>query len=340
MSAAQISLSDTSLEGCEAFLAELDGLERATRIDLRLADMPYWSPFGMLVISYALSRLRADRPHCAMNVLNFEHQTYPAHMGFFKAFGADFGKLPGEALGGDRYLPITLLAVDKMRQDAVTQKQRVQNYIEDQAVRMSRLLLQGARGDIEEALAFSLREILRNVVEHSDAHTVGYCGQYWPSKGIVEVGVLDSGIGIRSGLSRNPHWRIHSNTHALHLSLLPGVSGAVFRGRAAARDDEWANAGYGLYMTSGICREAGSFLICSGETSLTLEGRTKKYRALSLPGTAIRMRIKLASLPRLSELRSRLLRDGDRLAKRLKGTVPSPEAASRMVREGSGYVVD
>ncbi len=146
-------------------------------------------------------------------------------MGFFKSFGVDFGKAPGEAPGNERYIPMTLLDVAEIRQDSRERFEIVQVYLQSLAKRITDALVQDTKADIREALAFALAEMFRNVVEHSEATQMGYCAQYWPSKGLVEVGILDSGIGIRRDLAKNPHWSLQNDSHALHIALLPGISG-------------------------------------------------------------------------------------------------------------------
>lgn len=69
---------------------------------------------------------------------------------------------------------------------------------------------------------------MRNVVEHSKLDLIEYCGQYWPSRHMVEVAILDVGNGVRRGLRHNPYLNISSDRDALHLALLPWVSGKRF----------------------------------------------------------------------------------------------------------------
>jgi hypothetical protein len=96
-------------------------------------------------------------------------------------------------------------------------------------------------------LSYSLRELMRNVFEHSETDSLYYCAQYWPKSSKVEVAVADFGIGIRRALSRNPNFRFDSDKEAREYSLLPSVSGATHRERSSGT---WFNSGYGLYMTN------------------------------------------------------------------------------------------
>jgi hypothetical protein len=208
-----------------------------------------------------------------------------------------------------------------------------QKLIEEQAHELARVLVQGAGGELGATLGFAMTEMFRNVLEHSQASRLGYCAQYWPSKDMVEVGVLDAGIGIGAALGRNPHLNIENDLHALHLAVLPGVSGTAFEGVRRDPYDYWANSGFGLYMTSSICREGGEFLICSGRAGLSLKDDEKEEITMETAGTALRLRIRPSRVSKLSTRLAALSKAGEAMARELKGAVVNASAASRMVRE-------
>lgn len=339
MTTHKIALRSMRTDGCEAFLSELVSRTDVKRYQIDCANLGHVSPFGMLVCSHAIAKFRAEHGDCHFEVINHAKHTYPAHMGFFRAFGVDFGRAPGEALGSARYIPVTLLSVDAIRRDARENLLRVQSWLEKEAGRLAGMLVQGASYKVRNVLVFALTEVLRNIVEHSQAKQMGYCAQYWPSSDVVEVAILDSGIGVAASLARNPFWEIQSESHALHLALLPGVSGTAFAGAPRDKNDEWANAGFGLYMASSICRDAGNFLISSGSACVELEGSKKRTRHLPIDGTAVRLRVQLSKLAEVDGRRSEFVRQGDEIASRLRGTIPNPTVASRMVRETAEYSV-
>ena len=193
-------------DGCEVFIRQLVMPPHATKIQVDFATLGHVSPFGMLVCSYALKRFRDQHPDREFEIVNHERHTYPGHMGFFKAFGADFGRAPGEALGSARYLPVTIVDIATIRADARQNSMVVQAWLEREATRLASILVQGATLEIRRTLVYALTEVLRNIVEHSEAAQMGYCAQYWPSSDVVEVGILDSGIGVSASLSKNPFW--------------------------------------------------------------------------------------------------------------------------------------
>ena len=72
----------------------------------------------MLLASTEIQRYAGAHPSAKFSCTNFAHMTYAAHMGFFKAFGHDFGKSPGQALGSKNYIPLTMLRTETLIRDA------------------------------------------------------------------------------------------------------------------------------------------------------------------------------------------------------------------------------
>ena len=327
-----IQLRNMDVAGCAEFLGELRSCPDVSRYCIDLSGLRYVSPFGMLVCSLALRRFRTSRPDCDFDVISGEGQDYAGHMGFFQAFGVEVGKAPGEAAGSDRYLPVTLLDLEQLRDEARQNLTAVQNVIEARASELATMLVRGEDPDLTDTLGYAMTEMFRNVLEHSGALQVGYCAQYWPSKDMVEVGILDSGKGIRAALSANPHLRIEDDLHALHLALLPGVSGTAYEGVRRDPYDHWANSGFGLYMTSSLCSAGGDFLICSGDAAIKLKGGEEECIGLFLEGTALRLRIKPSLVGTLSKTLGKLAQAGEAMEKEMTGTVPIASGASKLGR--------
>ncbi len=177
-----------------------------------------------------------------------------------------------------------------------------------------------------------LEKYIRNVVEHSGSEIIEYCAQYWPSKNLVEFAVLDTGHGIMHGLSANPFLNIKDERDALHLALLPGVSGKMYKGVKRRKNDEWQNSGFGLYMTSRICRNGGDFFIASNDRSVFLDSRSKKDLECRYKGVALRLRINTSNISTYSDMLARYRDEGFAAAKKFSGQdAIEPSVASTML---------
>ena len=292
-----------------------------------------WSePFGLLAISYELYRFSSKHSSSKLLIKNYEANTYEGHMGFFKAFGLDHGKFPGQAPGSNTYIPIKINSVAALQEKAVSSYEDVGVTIENCAREISNILVQYQSGELKEILTYSIREIIRNVVEHSEADQFGYCAQYWPTKNIVEFSLLEKGIGIRKTLARNPHLSISSDQDALKLSLLPGVSGKAYNGKRGFNKGVWANSGFGLYMTSRICGNGGSFFIISGDSGILLNNRKRYYFKTNFQGTALRLRLNTNNIGTLSQILEKCRNEGYEIARQLgKEGLVSASTASQML---------
>ena len=132
-------------------------------------------PFALLFLSSELQRCQSKRPNSKFSALRFESCGYAAHMGFFKAFGLDHGNAPGEAKGSNTYIPITIFDSGVIQKQAAENYEAVGHFIEGKAEEMARMLTRNNSGDLLDTLSYSIREITRNVLEHSKSDQFGFC---------------------------------------------------------------------------------------------------------------------------------------------------------------------
>ena len=305
----------SALEFCQT-LERLD-YSKIDEIAYRLQNFGTVEPFGMLLVGAKIREIK--RRH-----INIKYKYYPVdsphpyagHMGFFRSIGIRYGKEPGEAPGSSTYAPISKLSVDKIKRDAIEQRKHVGEIVEAHAFSLAKILHTGAKESIGH-MTFSIREIMRNVVEHSKSQTIWYAGQAWASKGIVEIAILDEGIGIQQTINSNAYYAKHSydNLESLKFALEPGITKTFSPKRQNGDQDDWINTGFGLYMTSNICKKIGNFVICSGGHALLKCNDVEDIRETSFNGTAIRMRLRLSELSSVTELRKNLVNEGEKQAR-------------------------
>lgn len=255
---------------------------------------------------------------------------YASWMGFFKSFGLDHGNEPGEASGSNTYIPLTRLAINRIRSKARDEYVHHGEVVERESERIAGVLTRHSNCDVMETLTYAIREIMRNVVEHGDASHLWYAAQYWPSKHKVEIGILDEGVGLMRSLAQNPKLHVTSNSQALFLALQPGVS-RVQKKQRRRSDGDWINSGYGLYMTSALCQIGGSFFVSSGDKALKLSGTTSEFLECSYSGVAVRLVLDTSKISRLNDTLDALRRKGEKIASEL-GNTEVQLTASKMSR--------
>ncbi len=293
-------------------------------------------PFAMLLVSSEIRRLVRSKPHARVSCTSFQHMNYAAHMGFFQAFGLDHGNAPGEAKGSPRYIPMRIFDSATLEMEATAKGIEVGEEIEANSSQMAFMLCGEHEGAMHETLTYSMREIMRNVIEHSESPRFGICAQYWPSKNKVEVAILDRGIGLRQSLSQNPHIDATTDKNAINYALMPAVSGKAFKGARIRKKGHWVNSGFGLYMTNRICRNGGNFFIASGSAGLLLTSGKggKKWHECDLLGTAVRMIVRTDQLSGLREALTKYKDEGYEFQRQYQEIVSiDPSSASLMLSD-------
>ena len=166
--------------------------------------------------------------------------------------------------------------------------QEMGDTVQEEADRFAALL--SSKHEAQRLLGYLIRELLRNVPEHSGADYGEFCAHRSP-EGLVELAVCDSGVGIRASLRQNAVHKVYVLSHrdALDCAIQPGISKAFRPSGKNPSRSVWANSGFGLYMVREIVRRlGGSFLLASGSDWLFLgrDGQTAAGQC-SLTGTAV-----------------------------------------------------
>lgn len=295
-------------------------------------------PFALLMASSQIRRFQdrhQDKRIEYVGCHNHQGCSYARHMGFFDAFGIENNNLHRGMAAGKSYIPIEILNCQSIVDAAYDRGIEIGDQVEEKCRKMAAVLAGTEKGDLYDYLTYSFRELLRNVVEHSESSQVGYCAQYWPTKNRVELAIIDRGIGLKKSLENNPHIDPNDDKKAINYALMPAVSGKAYKG-APKQYGNWANSGFGLYMTNRICRNGGSFFIASGDTGMLLTdvGEGKRYYNCNFTGTAARMIIKTQNIGQLNKSLERYRDEGYEIQKQYRELVRlDPSAASLMLTE-------
>ncbi|WP_241822000.1 ATP-binding protein [Herbaspirillum sp. C7C8] len=158
--------------------------------------------------------------------------------------------------------------------------------IEEEARRIGGVLA-GSFDDSERlrTYTYSVREIIRNVFEHSQADECFICGQRWYG-GQVEVAIVDEGVGIARTLSRTHDFFF--DDEALPLAVRPGVSRTAGLSEV---ENIYDNSGYGLYVLSELAASFGWFALGSGTAMLVGRKQERLIEPCSFEGTFFGLRL-------------------------------------------------
>jgi hypothetical protein len=162
--------------------------------------------------------------------------------------------------------------------------------------------------EVSGAVRYSLIELLRNVVQHSQSAIGGVAmAQYYPKSGLVEICVADCGIGIQSTL-REAYPEINNDIKAIKFSTQPHISRTFGPTQYDAMRD---NAGLGLFFIKQITSLAhGSFFLGSGSALADIWGdkegeQQKSYKIAKnggWPGTFAYLQLRRDSIGEFAQI--------------------------------------
>lgn len=269
----------------------LDATRDIDNVNVDFSDLRYSYPTAMLVAGSKLRDWVGYRTTCGYQSTrsgisaSISAHSYLMHLGFFDFIHMEEGNRVGGARGSARYLPVTRIerpAIDVMRRGL----DEWYSAIQSEARRLAGVLC-GSHDDSEalRTYTYSLREIIRNVFEHSQANECFICGQRWHN-GRVEVALIDEGVGIvRSIATAYP---IEFDDDALSLAIRPGVT----RTRAFdAVSNIYDNSGFGLYVLTQLASSFGWFVLGSGTAQIVGHQQVRTSSPSSFKGTYFGMRL-------------------------------------------------
>lgn len=302
------------------FSHRLSRLARDGRYEFDFEAVGFVTPAWMVLVGNALREFKSSHPLANRKAVHYRHLKYPAYAGFFRYVGLEFGVEVGGVPTSENFLPITEKSIAEIRSAAIASYAHPGDIIQSEADTLSFVLTRTTSGPLYDTMSYSIRELVRNVLEHSGAHTYTFAAQYWPGRNLAQVVVADAGIGLSASL--RSRYEIADDAEAVSLAVKPGISSQA---TDSTDYDHWGNSGYGLFMTKELCRRGGSFSLGSGRASGVWEGENASSVDCLLSGTTVIMSLNTSNLAELSDR----LRE---LARKTVDTGTPPSRASLSAR--------
>ena len=301
-------------------------------------DCTWVQPLGMLLSIAGIRSFRNSNkeiPFIFSTNNECKALDYASHMGFFKAISEmiKIGNEPGQALGNENYIPITIIDFDALWKKDIADGNigTLNETIERESKRLSKVLCR-SNVDLQKLFTYIIRELLRNIPEHAESHKAYICAQYWQNNSLAEIAIADEGIGIKNSLRKNNVHKdyIYSNIDALECAIKPGISQSFSPSTKIKKDDTWTNSGFGLYMTSEICKKLnGEFWIISGDKALEIDSKEKKIHNTFLEGTAIGIKFNASHIQNAQQLITETAKQGEEIAKTIRNAFQNASEPSK-----------
>ncbi|EKO3388947.1 sensor histidine kinase [Vibrio fluvialis] len=310
----------------QEIIAQLEAAQDSDAVEIDLNSIRFSRPTAMLVLGSKLSNWSEYRKYKRLktrlvNPTDSPAYSYMAHVGFFDLIGSKkvSGKAMGEARGSTTYTPITKITrpsfsdVDSWYKNIISSVRQLAN------------VLAGTPSDTEEHRFFlyTLRELVRNVFEHSGVDECYICGQRWED-GKVEISILDEGIGVAQSLAKS--FSITNEEHALRQAIKPGVSSTT---NISTDKNTYDNSGFGLYVLSEIAAAFGKLVIASNTKSLEISNGKQLITDLNFSGTFLGLELDCAPKQFTSLLKD-IIAAGEAEA-RVYGNNPKASKLSKLI---------
>lgn len=300
------------------FCKKVDGISKSEEEYIYdYVEMSTVEPFGMLVLGSKIRSLIDECKFAKHKDKNFRDKYYAANMGYFYSVRQEFGKSPDKLRGNERFIPIKKIDINSFYIEAYNNNMDIEDYLEERVAKHIAEVLSRDNEELKMCIKYCITELLRNVYDHSQSKELWYAGQYWPSKNIVEIAILDEGIGISESLKRNKKIVILNDEEAIRNSLLPGVTQNVKKRRSSYSTS--FNEGFGLYMIKSICeRIGGDLVLASKSCCIKISPVGEEVFDTSFDGTAIRIRIDTTKINNVEEMITEFSKKGTQEALELK----------------------
>lgn len=202
--------------------------------------------------------LKPENIHCEKLEAKSKH--YLVRMGLFKILNvpSEINVVEHEPAG--RFIPITQIRSSGELTKFITEM----------------IPLLHAEPEQARTIGYVVSELVRNVIEHAESRDGAIlCAQYYSKTNTIRIGIADTGVGIKTTITRS--WPAADDLDAIRLALTPGITGTT---RKEGGTDQ--NAGAGLFFIKSIASvNRDFFMLYSGTGFYKLLKKTSARPRLS-----------------------------------------------------------
>ncbi len=300
-----------SVEVCN----QLSGVDQDVIVDA--SHLQFIDPLGIALLGATFYALQSKGTNVKARGLNTDQASYLHRMDVFKGVELEECSITQNIRHAREGSLVELTRLDKPRE------------INDVASRLAHALVghmpnidldeepdemtgQTATDLHQGPIEYALSELLENSLTHARKYgnkqgCVWVACQYYPTTGMVRLGVVDSGCGFLATLSKHRLLREQSHLEAILLALEPMVS---CNRDLLLNSNESVNQGVGLTTTLRIAKQAnGRLVIASGDAKHDTRGHSIYFaEGVHWQGVAIAMECQRTRLPsiKIADLLPRL----------------------------------
>ncbi|WP_419393177.1 ATP-binding protein [Cytobacillus praedii] len=278
----------------------LEGSSSPEHFVINLNKITWIDPSGAVLLIDLIERLKNANNHVEFIPLEATWKpaiSYGLNMGIFQKLGLS-NALSYEH--GETYIAPTKITRQDVFQLGEGQGNSIETYYERLTDLLVKKILRNKNSYDEKVVrvfTYTIREVIRNIFDHSEADNFYYASQYIPFHNVVEVVISDNGIGLVNTIPFDieEKWMDKDTSEeAIRKALTPGLTAGSNHSYA---HQDYKNSGYGLPIIKRILKASDGVLsIATGDCSITFNSHHVIVRDCNIKGTNIRMRINLSEL--------------------------------------------
>lgn len=271
-------------------------------LQITFEHLEFIEPAGAIVFLSMMDKIKEESiPYRIEPINEFKTRSaisYGETMGIFQKIGVSDARFYES---GPTYIAPNKVELNVLRErinregtDIEQYYEEISNNIVDKALGLLKVELSQK---VKELFIYVVREMIRNIFDHSDTTHYYYALQSYKNSACVEVVIADSGVGLKNTIPFDVEevwYGQNTDEEAIRKSLIPGLS--ALSNHAYASED-YKNSGYGLALVKKIIQKSdGMFSIASGKKSLRATKNEEIFEDCDINGTVIRLRLKLNNL--------------------------------------------
>lgn len=258
--------------------------------------------------------------------------SYGINIGIFQKLGLSEAVSKEE---GDTYLAPKKINRFDVQTFLEEKKENFEYYFEYISEKISKKVLRYEKLNYDDRLSelfsYVIRELIRNIFDHSESEYFYYGSQFIPSTSIVELVIADRGLGLKHTVPFDveERWLNKDTTeHAIIKAFTPGITAASNHAYAS---EDYLNSGYGLAMVKRLVLAADGILsLATSDRTITFSEDNQKFKNCEIQGTIIRIRVDLEKLSMVNFEKQLML--VEREAKSL-GATSKPSRRSKTLKK-------
>lgn len=304
--------------------------------DLRITfeHLEFIEPAGALLFLTTMDKIRGLKVPYGIEPINHLKRSaisYGETMGIFQQLG--ISDAPSYTSGAT-YIAPTKIKIQEVFRKLDDVGESIESYYETISDKIVGKALRLVDSEVDEGVRdlfiFVVREMIRNIFDHSQSPHYYYASQAYRANNSVEVVIADVGVGLLATIPFDVEERWFgkdTDEEAIRKALTPGISALSNHSYAP---EDYKNSGYGLALVKRIIqRTDGLFSIASGTKSITFTAEEEIINNCDINGTIVRMRLQLDKLESVSF--QEILDEAENEAK-IKGFKQIPSTASKTIK--------